>query len=345
MLRSLFFGVAFAALVTGPAAADPLLDEARSLFKPLPATAPVIKDNPATPEKVDLGRMLFFEPRLSSSHLFSCNSCHNVATGGVDGLETSIGHGWAAGPRNAPTVLNAVNNVAQFWDGRAKDLKTQAKGPIQAAVEMNSTPDRVLQVLTSMPEYKDRFAKAFPGEKDPVSFDNVAKAIEVFEATLITPDSPFDRFLAGDAKAMTAQQKKGLALFMEKGCSACHNGINVGGQDYFPFGVMEKPGADVLPAGDKGRFQVTNTATDEYVFRSPTLRNVTLTAPYFHSGKVWDLREAVAVMGNVQLGTVLSEEEIDAITAFLGSLTGRQPRIEVPILPPSTPQTPRPVTQ
>lgn len=350
MLKPLLLGAALIGLLAGPAgpagaAADPLREEAKQHFAPIAAKPPAIKDNPATAEKVELGEMLFFEPRLSASHLFSCNSCHNVATGGVDGLETSIGHGWAAGPRNAPTVLNAVNNVAQFWDGRAVDLKAQAKGPIQAAVEMNSTPERVLAVLNSMPEYKAKFAQAFPKEKDPVSFDNVARAIEVYEATLVTPDAPFDQWLKGKDSTLTAQQKQGVALFMEKGCAACHNGINVGGQDYFPFGVVEKPGAEVLPAADRGRFQVTQTADDDYVFRSPTLRNVALTAPYFHSGKVWDLRQAVAIMGTSQLGTELAEPEVEAITAFLHSLTGAQPKVELPILPASTAETPKPVSR
>ncbi|CAO3417731.1 cytochrome-c peroxidase [Azospirillum doebereinerae] len=333
-----------ALLIAGSAlAADPLMDRARELFKPLPAFIPAVKDNAVTREKIDLGKMLFFEPRLSASGIFSCNSCHNLGLGGVDGLETSVGHGWQKGPRNSPTVLNAVLNVAQFWDGRAEDLKAQAKGPIQAGVEMNSTPDRVMAVLTSIPAYKTKFADAFPNEKEPVSFDNVAKAIEAFEATLTTPAAPFDQFLEGKADALTDPQKAGLALFMDKGCSACHNGVNVGGQDYFPFGVIEKPGADILPPGDKGRFAVTKTADDEYVFRSPTLRNVALTAPYFHSGKVWDLRQAVAVMGSSQLGAKLSETEIDQITAFLHALTGQQPRVDYPILPASLSTTPQPM--
>lgn len=326
-------------------AADTVMAQATQLFQPLPALIPAVKDNAVTHEKIDLGKMLFFEPRLSASSILSCNSCHNLATGGVDGLETSIGHGWQKGPRNSPTVLNAVLNIAQFWDGRAADLKAQAKGPIQASVEMNSTPDRVLAVLKSMPAYKVKFADAFPNEKDPITFDNVAKAIEAFEATLITPASPFDQFLDGKEDALTAQQKKGLALFMDKGCSGCHNGVNVGGNGYYPFGVVEKPGADILPVGDKGRFAVTKTADDEYVFRAPSLRNVALTAPYFHSGKVWDLRQAVAVMGASQLGDKLTEEEITDITAFLGSLTGEQPRIELPILPASTAETPRPIAK
>lgn len=333
-----------ALLIAGNAlAADPLMERARELFKPLPASIPAVKDNAVTREKIDLGKMLFFEPRLSASGIFSCNSCHNLGLGGVDGLETSVGHGWQKGPRNSPTVLNAVLNVAQFWDGRAEDLKAQAKGPIQAGVEMNSTPDRVMAVLSSIPAYKTKFADAFPNEKAPLSFDNVAKAIEAFEATLTTPGAPFDQYLDGKADALTDAQKAGLTLFIDKGCSSCHNGVNIGGQDYFPFGVVEKPGADILPIGDKGRFAVTKTADDEYVFRSPTLRNVELTGPYFHSGKVWDLRQAVAVMGPSQLGAKLNDEEIDQITAFLKALTGQQPRIEYPLLPASLSATPQPM--
>ncbi|WP_207477462.1 cytochrome-c peroxidase [Arenibaculum pallidiluteum] len=332
------------ALAAGQAsAADPLLERAREVFKPIPSVLPAVKDNAVTRDKIELGKQLFFDPRLSASGLLSCNTCHNLGMGGGDNLETSIGHGWAKGPRNAPTVLNAVLNQAQFWDGRAEDLKAQAKGPIQAGVEMNSKPERVVTILNSIPAYVRTFEGAFPGEKKPVSFDNVARAIEAFEATLITPGARFDQYLEGKTDALTAAEKSGLALFMDKGCSACHNGINIGGNGYYPFGVIEKPGADILPADDKGRFAVTNTADDNYVFRAPPLRNVALTYPYFHSGKVWDLRQAVAIMGQSQLGEKLSDADVTSIVAFLGTLTGEQPRIEYPILPPSTAKTPTPV--
>ena len=320
---------------------DELLTQARENFTALPATPAIIRDNVMSRSRVDLGKMLFFEPRLSSSHFLACSSCHNIGIGGADNLETSVGHGWQRGPRNAPTVLNSVYNTAQFWDGRAEDLKAQAKGPVQAGVEMASTPARVVATLKSMPEYGVRFRDAFPGEDDAVSFDNMAKAIESFEATLVTP-SRFDLYLEGNTGALTADEKKGLGLFISTGCAACHNGVNVGGNGYFPFGVVEKPGADVLPAGDKGRFAVTKTASDDYVFRAAPLRNVALTAPYFHSGKVWSLEQAVAVMGTAQLGTELSPDDVKYIVAFLGSLTGEQPRVEQPILPASTALTPRP---
>jgi cytochrome c peroxidase len=321
-----------------------VMQRAQGLFKPVPAKAPAQKDNLTTPAKVDLGRNLYFDPRLSSSQLISCNTCHNVGLGGADLQETSIGHGWQKGPRNAPTVLNAVFNIAQFWDGRAEDLKAQAKGPVQASVEMNNKPERVVATLTGIPGYAPLFRKAFPGQKDPVTFDNMARAIEAFEATLLTPDSPFDRYLKGKRTALSQKEVKGLALFMDKGCVACHGGLNVGGSGYFPFGVTGTLSAEIRPPADTGRFKVTNTSSDNYVFRSPSLRNVALTQPYFHSGKVWKLNEAVAVMGSAQLGIKLSDDEAGTIALFLKTLTGRQPKVDHPILPPSVDGTPQPIT-
>jgi cytochrome c peroxidase len=331
-------------LAVSPAVAEDLREKANAVFKPLPSTIPAVKDNRITKEKIELGQALFFDPRLSASGVFSCNSCHNLATGGDDNLETSIGHGWQKGPRNSPTAFNAVFNEAQFWDGRAEDLKAQAKGPIQAGVEMANTPQQVVATLKSMPQYVDWFTAAFPGEKDSVTFDNMAKAIEAFEATLLTP-APFDKYLNGDDLALTNEQKTGLNLFMDKGCAGCHSGINVGGNGYHPFGVIEKPGGEVLPEDDKGRFAVTATADDQYVFRAAPLRNVAVTAPYFHSGKVWDLKQAVAIMSSSQLGTELAPKEVDAIVEFLHALTGDPPRIEYPVLPAETAKTPRPTVE
>lgn len=342
MQKPLFALMLAGALGTGPAQADPLRDMANNFFSPVPETVDTVSGHRITPERVELGKMLFFEPRLSSSHLISCNTCHNVGMGGHDYLPTSIGHGWQAGPRNSPTVFNAVFNAAQFWDGRAKDLAEQAKGPIQASVEMGSTPQRVVTTLESMPEYVERFQAAFPDEPEPITFDNMALAIEAFEATLVTPDAPFDRYLRGDDEALSSTQKEGLSLFINKGCAACHAGVNLGGQQYFPFGLVTRPGAHILPEGDKGRYEVTRTATDEYVFRASPLRNVALTAPYFHSGAVWSLEEAVAVMGTAQLGAALTDSEVASITDFLGSLNGRIPEITYPELPVSTATTPRP---
>ncbi len=333
------------ALAVGTAwGADDTMKRAQGLFKPVPSKAPALKDNPASPAKVELGKKLYFDPRLSASQLISCNTCHNVGLGGGDLQETSIGHGWQKGPRNAPTVLNAVFNIAQFWDGRAEDLKAQAKGPVQASVEMNNKPERVVATLTGIPGYAPLFAKAFPGQKEPVTFDTMARAIEVFEATLLTPDAPFDRYLKGNGKALSSKEVKGLALFMDKGCVACHGGINVGGSGYFPFGVREAPSVEIRPPADTGRFKVTNTSSDNYVVRSPSLRNVALTPPYFHSGKVWKLKDAVATMGSAQLGAKLTDDETGTIAAFLATLTGKQPKIDYPILPPSADGTPQPVT-
>ncbi len=342
MKTRLVLAVALALAAPSARAADAVQADARKTFEVLPQKAPEAKGNPSTPAKIALGRMLFFDPRLSASQLISCNTCHNLGLGGADLQQTSVGHGWQKGPRNAPTVLNAVLNVAQFWDGRAEDLKAQAKGPVQAGVEMANAPPRVVETLKSIPGYAPLFAKAFPGDKDPVSFDNMAKAIESFEATLLTPDAPFDRYLQGDAKALSPLQRDGLALFMAKGCHACHGGANLGGDAYHPFGVVEAPPADVRPAGDTGRFKVTSTESDRYAFRSPPLRNVAITQPYFHSGAVWTLRDAVKIMGSAQLGIALADGEADKITEFLKALTGRQPQVEYPVLPPGTDATPRP---
>ncbi len=345
MKRNLAFALAATTVLAAPALADDaaLREEAKGLFEVIPMQAPQLASgNSITREKVDLGTMLFFDPRMSKSGLFSCQSCHNVGLGGVDGLETSVGHGWQKGPRNAPTMLNAVFNIAQFWDGRAPDLAAQAKGPVQAGVEMNNTPDQVVATLNSMPGYVDAFKASFPGEADPVTFDNFALAIEAFEATLVTPNSKFDQFLMGQDGAMNEQEKRGLVAFMDKGCSSCHNGINFGGNGYYPFGLIEKPGADILPEGDRGRFAVTETADDDYVFRAAPLRNIAVTAPYFHSGKVWDLKVAVDIMAESQLGEQLDEATIDDIVAFLGTLTGEQPRVVHPTFPVSTATTPKP---
>ena len=322
-------------------AEDVVMKRAQGMFKPVPATAPEMKGKFFTRTKVELGKMLYFEPRLSSSALISCNTCHNVGMGGADFQETSVGHRWQKGPRNAPTVLNSVFNMAQFWDGRAEDLKQQAKGPVQASVEMNNTQEMAIKALKSMPEYTELFKKAFPGQPDPVTFDNMAEAIEAFEATLITPDSRFDKYLKGDANALNAAEKEGLKIYMEKGCGTCHSGINMGGASYFPFGLVERPRAEIM-AGDTGRYKITQSKSDEYVFKAPSLRNIDLSPPYFHSGKVWSLKEAVQVMGSAQLGATITEGEADKIVGFLKATTGIQPKVEYPILPAPTDQTPKP---
>ena len=325
----------------GPAA-DKLMEEARAAFKPIPLNAPELAGNPTTPEKLALGRMLYFDPRLSASHAISCASCHAIGLGGADNEPTSIGHRWQRGGRNAPTVFNAQFDFAQFWDGRAKDLFEQAGGPMINPVEMASPQEHIVEQLKSLPAYSAYFAKAFPRSADPVTQENVQKAIAVFEATLITPNAPFDKYLRGNNDALDAQQKAGLRLFMDKGCSACHNGVNIGGGRYAKFGVVSSPGDKLRPPADLGRFAITKDEADRYVFKVPTLRNIALTAPYFHSGQVWDLSEAIKVMGKVQLGADLTPDETAKIAAFLTSLTGDTPRVVIPALPPSVATTTRP---
>ncbi len=321
-----------------------LMNEARKLFKPLPKVAEN-PENPLNEYKVKLGKMLYYDPRLSKSGFISCNSCHNIATYGVDNLPTSIGHKWSIGPRNAPTVLNAALHVAQFWDGRAKDVEEQAQGPILNPKEM-AIPhkDFAVKRIASIPEYVELFKKAFPGEKNPVNYVNIAKAIAAFERTLMTP-SRFDKFLKGDLNALTKKEKKGLRMFIGVGCATCHNGVTVGGQAFQKFGIYEpfwKYTGSKNP--DKGRYNVTRKESDMYVFKVPSLRNVARTYPYFHDGSVWDLREAVRIMAKVQLNKELTDEQIDYIVAFLNSLTGEIPKeaLELPVLPPSTDKTPKP---
>ncbi len=328
------------ALTTSVLASDAdLLKKARQYFKPLPKEIPAPKDNPTTKAKVELGKKLYYDPRLSLSGVISCNTCHNLATYGVDNEPSSLGHKFLTGGRNAPTVLNAGFHIAQFWDGRAKTLEDQAKGPILAHVEMAMpNPDFVVLKLKTIPGYVKEFKKAFPNSKDPITYDNVAKAIAAFERTLVTP-SRFDKFLKGDTKALTAKEKKGLRLFIDKGCAGCHNGVAVGGGMFAKFGIV-KP----YPTADLGKYKITKKEEDKFVFKVPSLRNIAMTYPYFHDGQVWDLRKAVKIMGETQLGIKLTDEETDAIVAFLNSLTGDIPKEArtLPILPPSTPETPKP---
>ncbi len=324
-----------------------ILEQAQTFFKPLPK----IVDNPenkVTPEKVELGKMLYFDPRLSKSGFISCNSCHNLASYGVDNLPTSIGHKWQLGPRNAPTVLNAAIHSAQFWDGRAKDVEEQAKGPIVNPKEMASPSEMfVVERIKSIPEYVELFKKAFPDDKEPVNYDNIAKSIAAFERTLMTP-SRFDRFLEGDINALTKEEQEGLKMFIEVGCIACHRGAGVGGDMFQKFGIV-KPYFEVIKYKDKkkvdtGRYEITKNEADKYVFKVPSLRNVTRTAPYFHDGSVWELERAVEIMGEIQLGRKLNKDEINKIVAFLKSLEGEIPdeALKLPVLPPYTSGTSKP---
>ena len=325
-----------------PTSTDPLISRARALFAPIPAKAPELPGSSATPDKIALGAMLFFDPRLSATHSISCASCHNIGLGGADNSPTSSGFHGTRGGRNSPTVFNAVFNFAQFWDGRAKDLKEQAGGPMVNPVEMASPKQHVAEQLRALPAYRKDFARAFPGEADPLSLANAQKAIAAFEATLITPNAPFDRYLGGDAKALDPAQKAGLTLFMDKGCTACHAGLNVGGGMYAKFGVVAAPDARYRPIGDKGRGGITGNAADDYSFKVPSLRNIALTAPYFHTGSEQDLAKVVDVMAKAQLGQTLSPDEIQRIVAFLGALTGDQPKMNIPQLPVSDARSPLP---
>ena len=298
---------------------------------------PILAAVVADPAKVELGKKLFFEPRLSKSGFLSCNSCHNLATGGVDGLPSSIGHKWKLGPINSPTVLNAKYNVAQFWDGRAKDLADQAGGPIANPGEMASSHDMALEVLRSIPGYAADF-RAVYGTND-LSIAEVGEAIAAFESTLVTPNARFDKWLGGDETALTVEEHEGYQLFKDKGCVACHNGPAVGGRSFQKFG-LRKPFVTANRA--LGRFEVTKNPNDRMVFNVPVLRNVELTAPYFHDGSRWTLAEAVDVMAEHQLGIELTPAENGRMVAFLRTLTGEQPKLVYPILPPSSAATPKP---
>lgn len=289
------------------------------------------------PEKVTLGKKLWFDPRLSMSGFISCNSCHNLSMGGSDNLPTSIGHNWAEGPINSPTVLNSSLAVAQFWDGRAATLQEQAGGPIANPLEMASNHALAVDVIASIPQYREEFAQVYGTEE--VNIDRITDAIAVFEETLVTPNSRFDQWLKGNDDAITEQELAGYNTFKSIGCVACHNGPAAGGTSFQRMGVVE-PYQTTNPA--EGRVAVTGVDADRFNFKVPTLRNVELTYPYFHDGAYWTLEEATDVMARLQLGRQLNEEEISNVVAFLKTLTGDQPDLRMPILPPSTNDTPRP---
>lgn len=307
-------------------------DWVSTLFEPLPEEAEHPEENPGTPERIDLGHKLFFEPQLSRSGIISCNSCHVVGAAGVDGRAVAIGEGGRLGDRNSPTVYNAAFLTAQFWDGRAATLEEQAKGPIQAHVEMDLTPAEAMMRLSDM-GYLPYFQAAFPEDDDPFTFQNLARAIAAFERTLITPGAPFDDFLAGDETALTDLQLEGLELFQAQGCVGCHSGVLLGGNGFAQF-------THVAGRGDLGVAGVTGQEEDRYVFRIAPLRNVALTAPYFHDGSAATLEEAVSIMGSSQLGRRFNEAEVAAMVAFLESLTGEFPVITHPQLPRQRPRGP-----
>ena len=323
-----------------------LRTKASAMFGALPDQMPS-PEHPITAPRVELGRMLYFDARLSKGQELSCNSCHDLTAYGVDARPeavekgTSFGHKATFGDRNSPTVYNAALHIAQFWDGRAKDVEEQAKGPILNPVEMAMPDDAgVLKVLKSIPAYKPAFAAAFPDDKDPITYDNVGSAIGAFERTLVTP-APFDAFVGGDEKALTAKQLAGLDAFISSGCMACHMGPAFGGSMFQKLGLV-KP----YETKDEGRAKVTGKEADKNVFKVPSLRNVAKTAPYFHDGSIKTLPEAVQIMAEHQTPSgPLSDQKVENIVAFLDSLTGELPKekIAAPELPPSGPKTPKAV--
>jgi cytochrome c peroxidase len=317
-----------------------------SLTAALLCSASVLAEEPIKPIKpvqninlaqVELGKKLYFDTRLSKSGFISCNSCHNLSMGGTDNLKTSIGDHWQQGPINAPTVLNSSLNVAQFWDGRAADLKAQAGGPIANPGEMASSHTLAIDVLESIPAYVTEFKQVFGKEK--INIDMVTQAIAEFEKTLVTPNSRFDQYLLGNNDAITANEKAGYKLFKDSGCVACHNGEAVGGNSFQKMGVVK---AYKTKSSAQGLSGVTGKDADRFKFKVPTLRNVEMTYPYFHDGEAATLTDAVDMMGRLQLGKKLSSKQNAQIVAFLKTLTGDQPEFLMPILPPSTDKTPAP---
>lgn len=292
---------------------------------------------PKTPQqeaKIELGKMLWFDPRLSLSGKVSCNTCHDLSTNGADTKPLSIGYAGRKGTVNSPTVFNAEKQIAQFWDGRAKTLAEQATGPITNPLEMAMTPELAEGVIRSIPGYRPYFEKAF-GSKNP-TFSEIAEALAAFETTLTTPNAPFERYLKGDKNALTQQQIDGLKLFRRSGCIRCHSGNLLGGTSFQKVGSVRPY---VTDNSSKGRMDVSGKPWDEMMFKVPTRLNVERTAPYFHDGAVKTLPDAVKKMADIQLDMNLSEKQVEKIVAFLESLNGELPKIEKPTLPPSGPET------
>lgn len=310
-------------------------------WQALPETAPAPADNPTTEAKVELGKMLYMDPRFSSTGTVSCNSCHNVMEGGDDSRSVSMGVHGKTGGRNAPTVWNSAFHSVQFWDGRAPLLEDQAKGPVANPVEMGMEDvETAMERVRRIPGYKVYFDRAF-GENS-MTVDNAAKAVAAFERTLITPNSAYDRYVKGDKTAMSDQQVRGMDKFASSGCTSCHSGAAFNGPQMkmgegfftkFPTYTDNSYVAQYKLADDKGRQEVTANKADANMFRTPTLRNITDTAPYFHNGSVNDLAEAVRVMAKTQLNKDLPDADVQDIVAFLGSLTGEYPEITMPRLP------------
>jgi cytochrome c peroxidase len=331
-LLMLLFVVPFAAFAGDD---KDLMKRASRILGPLPA-AMTSEQNPITPEKVALGKMLFYEPRISVDKTVSCSKCHPLALYAADGLRKSVGHNCRENPRNDPTVFNAASQISEHWIGNRTSVEDQAKQAVigPPAFGMPSY-ESVEKVLRSYREYETLFKAAFPFDNEPVTVENFAKAIGAFERTLITP-APFDSFLKGAEESMSAEQKKGLGMFIDYGCAGCHSSSFVGGQMYRKFGMFE-PYQKYTKSEkvDEGRYAVTKEEGDKYVFKVPVLRNVAMTAPYFHDGSVDKLADAVWIMGNVQLGKDLPKDQVQDIVSFLHSLTGKIPDdvMTIPVLP------------
>ena len=305
---------------------DALLNQAQQLFKPLPSDM-ADKDHPVTPARVELGRKLFFDPRISLDGTVSCARCHAPALYATDGLPKSIGVKDRANPRNAPTVLNAALQFVEHWRGDRENVEDQATKALVGPPSFGEPSHAAAMAkIEAIPGYHALFEKAFPGEKNPITPENWGAAIGAYERTLVTP-APFDAYLKGDASALSAQARSGLRKFMETGCTSCHNGVGVGGGMFQKFGLTEEYWkATGSKAIDKGRYDMSKNDADMYVFKVPSLRNVTMTPPYFHDGSVATLGEAVRIMAQVQLGKKLSNEDVSDIAAFLASLTGPLPK-------------------
>ena len=310
------------------------------LVAPLPEGGIDDPSNALTPERISLGKMLFFDTRLSKNHDVSCNTCHLVQSYGVDHLKVSQGHRHQMGPRNAPSIYNAAGHFVQFWDGRSPSVEHQATQPLVNPKEMAANDKLLVRTLASIPGYVAFFQQVFPKDPKPISVQNIGKSIGAFERMMTTP-APWDKFLRGADEALNNQQKRGLNTFISAGCLACHNGAYMGASMYQKVGV-KKPWPNQQ---DLGRFMITKLDADKMMFKVPSLRNVTKTGPYFHDGSVSDLKVAIQMMGEYQVGKMLSTAEVDDIAAFLDALTGELPSgdlLSMPALPQSSPSTPKP---
>jgi len=331
----------FACVVLAEDSQQALLERARQVFKPLPADAST-PERPLTPERVALGKALFFEPRVSSDGVVSCAKCHQPTLEGADALPTSIGNHGKVLPRNAPTVFNTALQFVQHYGGNRQDVEEQAvKALISPIAYGNADYAAAEQKLRAIPGYRAMFEKAFPGETEPVNVENWGKAIGAYERVLLTP-APFDRYLAGDTSALNAQAQRGLDKFMTFGCAGCHSGVTVGGQMFQKFGLTQdywlltgSKEVELFKGRDKGRFQDTKNEADAFIFKVQQLRNVAVTPPYFHDGSVAELKDAVRIMAKLQLGRDLTKDDTADIVAFLESLTGEVPAefASAPILP------------